>query len=102
MIKKDLKSFFKPDWRKLLGTIILFMTFPFSTKITFCGMGGCKEYEVIVLVGMAFFKRLSESMLLPMDFVLLAVFLAFFYVLSCILVMFYDKLKEYVLEEFVL
>ena len=101
MIKKDIKKLLAPDWRKVLTTFIVFVTFPFSAKVNVCGIGGCSDYNVVFLVGKEFFRQVTESGISVPLLVQTFSFLAFFYFLSCLFVLFYDRMKDYIAGEFV-
>jgi len=102
----NLKEFLKPDWRKFIGFLIIvaLITIIFQSSV----MGGCctKETNYFVLPFPSIIHRevncnsplaspecKSESSF-KINYPFLALNLIFWYLISCLIIWIYDKIKK--------
>lgn len=120
MNKESIIEFLKPDWRKILLVVIIFVLFPVpvhvqsagcSTELTFvwfpvpvyvpraecCTEALCavyEEYWTIMFFGLSLFDIILQGPIFSFEYVaLLSFFIVSSYLLSCLIVYFYDKFK---------
>lgn len=93
------KEFLKPDLRKIIISAIIFIFFPlpvyFQSAGCFTGGLGCKQYWTIMYYGLRLFESIQQGPIFSLgDIVFLLAIIALSYILSCILISAYDKIKS--------
>jgi len=89
--KMNWKEFFKPDWRKILIFLVLFILSSLaSIKIYLCNMMGIGPCPI----GYGFPLEFLYPILDFKNLINLLIDIIFWYLLSCLIIWIYDKVKK--------
>jgi len=101
--RMKLKQFLKPDWRKIVLSVILLVTI---STISFCIAYIEVLDSLVLLVGPIFWILIIQTIVINLDsehflvlvsnpkIILVAIIPIYSYILSCILIWIYDKRKK--------
>jgi len=96
-----LKQFLKPDWRKIVLTLFIFLIIPWPLYyvcishpiLNYCILIGWEYYPIIVLFFLdVSLESLLENILLQSYF--LVIYFIISYLLSCLIIWIYDRRKK--------
>ena len=97
--KKDWKEFLSFCWRKIVISIVIFLIFPLPVY-TYSGgcvaavkFPDCRQYLTIKLSGLRLFDPIVHGFIFVDDLIFLLAVIVSSYILSCVIVSAYDKLK---------
>lgn len=95
MIVMTLKQFLKPDWRKIVLFVIVLFLLTFFLGIKFSAI---PEIESIIEIGYPPFLTIIEGFLgnktYKWNFTNLIFNIVIWYLLSCVIIWIYDKIKK--------
>ena len=86
------KEFLKPDWKKIVGVVILSALIPIPVSSCFCAGWDC-----ICVIGQSLINILITSphqLLYGYYFPFIIILILFYYLLSCLIVWIYDKVRK--------
>jgi hypothetical protein len=97
-----IKQFLKPDWRKIVVFVILFLVLPLPWKTNICHIFSiilpsgysCIEWSIQPFVGFASILIIIFGLFTFDDLMLLIILLLISYLLSCLIILIYNKVKK--------